>query len=213
MWTCAVDSGDIAVRIGVFGGTFDPPHVGHLLLASDAREALSLDRLVFVPTGTQPFKVDNPPVASATDRLEMVRLAVSDDAAYTVDDTEISRGGLSYTVTTLEHLATRFAGAELFLLLGEDNLGTFDQWRNPERIRELATLAVMRRGGRHGASTSESKGVTFVSTRRIDVSSSEIRDRLRAGKSIKGFVPESIERFIEDRGLYGKAAASRARTN
>ena len=213
MWTRAVDSGDIAVRIGVFGGTFDPPHVGHLLLASDAREALSLDRLIFVPTGTQPFKVETPPVASATDRLEMIRLAVEDDAVYTVDDTEIRRAGLSYTVNTLEHLAERYAGAELFLLLGEDSLSSFNQWRNPERIRELATLAVMRRGGREEASTGGAKGVTFVSARRVDVSSTEIRERLRAGKSIKGFVPECVERFIEDRGLYREAAASRARTN
>jgi nicotinate-nucleotide adenylyltransferase len=209
--TRAVDSGDIAVRIGVFGGTFDPPHVGHLLFASDAREALSLDRLVFVPTGMQPFKVDTPPLASATDRLEMIRLATDDDAVYTVDDTEIRQGGLSYTVNTLEHLAERYKGAQLFLLLGEDSLAGFDQWRSPERIRALATLAVMRRGGREGAR--DGQGVTFVSARRVDVSSTEIRERLRAGKSIKGFVPESVERFIEDRGLYRKAAASRTGKN
>ncbi|HUQ98296.1 MAG TPA: nicotinate-nucleotide adenylyltransferase [Gemmatimonadaceae bacterium] len=212
MWTRAVDAGDIAVRIGVFGGTFDPPHVGHLLLASDARDALSLDRLVFVPAGTQPFKVETPPLASPTDRLEMIRLAVEDDAVYTVDDTEIRRGGLSYTVNTLEHLAERYKGAQLFLLLGEDSLLSFDQWRNPERIRELATVAVMHRGAGKSRSV-EPEGVTFVSTRRVDVSSTEIRERLRAGKSIKGFVPGSVERFIEDRGLYREAATSRARTN
>src|SRR5690242_10383795 len=96
-----------SVRIGVFGGTFDPPHIGHLLLASDAREALSLDRLIFIPAGAQPLKVNTPPVASARDRLEMVRLAVADDANYSVDDTEIDRKGLSYTVDTLEHLSER----------------------------------------------------------------------------------------------------------
>jgi nicotinate-nucleotide adenylyltransferase len=211
VWAGAVDSGDIAVRIGVFGGTFDPPHVGHLLLASDAREALTLDRLIFVPTGTQPFKVETPPVASPTDRLEMLRLAVEDDANYTVDDTEIRRGGLSYTVNTLEHLAERYKGSQLFLLLGEDSLSSFDQWRNPDRIRELATLAVMRRSGKQPAGAGDA-GVTFVSARRIDVSSTEIRERLRAGKSIKGFVPESVERFIEDRGLYRQAATRRTRT-
>ncbi|HEX2602180.1 MAG TPA: adenylyltransferase/cytidyltransferase family protein, partial [Gemmatimonadaceae bacterium] len=97
------------MRIGVFGGTFDPPHVGHLLLGSDAREALSLDRLIFIPAGSQPFKVNSPPVASPQDRLEMVRLAVADDANYTVDDAEIERKGLSYTVDTLEHLSKRHA--------------------------------------------------------------------------------------------------------
>jgi nicotinate-nucleotide adenylyltransferase len=182
------------VRIGVFGGTFDPPHVGHLLLATDAREALELDRVIFVHA---------PPVASARDRLEMVRLAVADDANYTVDDTEIDRKGLSFTVDTLEHLSRKNPGARLFLLLGEDTLSGMDGWRSPERIRELAQLAVMRRlGSGDAAETAIADGVVSVSARRIDVSSTEIRDRLRAGKSIKGFVPESVEQFIEARGLY-----------
>jgi nicotinate-nucleotide adenylyltransferase len=191
------------VRIGVFGGTFDPPHVGHLLLASDAREALRLDRLIFVPAATQPFKVHSPPVASPQDRLEMVRLALGDDPSYAVDAAEISRKGLSFTVDTLEQLSVRNPGAELFLLLGEDALAGVDQWRNPGRIRELATLAVMRRSGADGSPVAPiATGVTTVSARRVDVSSTEIRERLRAGKSIKGFVPESVERFIEARGLY-----------
>jgi nicotinate-nucleotide adenylyltransferase len=191
------------VRVGVFGGTFDPPHVGHLLLATDAREALRLDRLIFIPAGAQPFKVETPPVASAGDRMEMVRLAVADDANYAVDDAEISRKGLSYTVDTLEHLAARFRGAELFLLMGQDALAGFPQWRNPGRIRELATLAVMERSGDRGPRIEvAAEGVVTVSTRRVDVSSTEIRERLRAKKSIKGFVPESVERFIEARGLY-----------
>ncbi|MFL5479454.1 MAG: nicotinate-nucleotide adenylyltransferase [Gemmatimonadaceae bacterium] len=190
------------MRIGVFGGTFDPPHVGHLLLAADARESLQLDRLIFVPAGAQPFKVDTPAVASPRDRLEMVRLAVSDDANYTVDDAEINRKGLSYTVDTLELLSGKYPGAKLFLLLGEDALGSFDQWRAPDRIRELATVAVMRRSASEGANTALPQGVLEVSARRVDVSSTEIRARLRAGKSIKGFVPEGVERFIDARGLY-----------
>jgi len=191
------------VRIGVFGGTFDPPHVGHLLLAADAREALQLDRLIFIPAGTQPFKLGTPPVASGQDRLEMVRLAVADDANYAVDDAEINRRGLSYTVDTLEHLSERFKGAQLFLLMGQDALAGFPQWRNPERIRELATLAAMERSGTPGPrSEVAAEGVVTVSTRRGDVSSTEIRERRRAKKSIKGFVPESVERFIEARGLY-----------
>jgi nicotinate-nucleotide adenylyltransferase len=191
------------VRIGVFGGTFDPPHIGHLLLASDAREALGLDRLIFVPAATQPFKAHAPPVASPPDRLEMVRLAVADDANYVVDDTEIGRKGLSFTVDTLEHLSKKNAGAEFFLLLGEDALAGIDGWRSPDRIRELATLAVMRRSGSGRSPVAVmADSVTSVSTRRVDVSSTEIRERLRAGKSIKGFVPESVERFIEARGLY-----------
>ena len=191
------------MRIGVFGGTFDPPHVGHLLMATDAREALELDRLIFVPTGSQPFKIDTPPVASGQDRLEMVRLAVADDANYVVDDAEINRKGLSFTVDTLEHLAVRHAGSQLFFLLGEDALAGFPKWRNPERILALATLAVVTRPGAPGVGEwRDAEGLVRVSTRRVDVSSTEIRERRRAGKSIKGFVPESVERFIDARGLY-----------
>jgi nicotinate-nucleotide adenylyltransferase len=191
------------MRIGVFGGTFDPPHVGHLLLAADAREALRLDRLIFIPVYAQPFKMGTPPVASPQDRLEMVRLAVADDANYAVDDAEISRKGLSYTVDTLEHLAGRFKGAELFLLMGQDVLAGFPKWRNPERIQELATLALMMRSGAPDVGDwRNAESAVMVSTRRVDVSSTEIRERRRAKKSIKGFVPESVERFIEARGLY-----------
>jgi nicotinate-nucleotide adenylyltransferase len=191
------------VRIGVFGGTFDPPHVGHLLMATDAREALKLDRLIFVPAGAQPFKIGTPPVASGQDRLEMVRLAVADDANYVVDDAEINRKGLSFTVDTLEHLSERNPAAQLFLLLGEDVLAGFEQWRNPARIRELATLAVVRRADASGSRVDPiAPGVLTVSTRRVDVSSTEVRERRRAGKSIKGLVPESVERFIDVRGLY-----------
>jgi nicotinate-nucleotide adenylyltransferase len=162
-----------------------------------------LDRLIFIPAATQPLKIHTPAVASPQDRLEMVRLAVADDANYTVDDTEIARKGLSFTVDTLEHLSKKHPGAELFLLLGEDALAGVEQWRNPGRIRELATLAVMRRTGSEGPPVAPiAAGVKAVSTRRVDVSSTEIRDRLRAGKSIKGFVPESVERFIDARGLY-----------
>lgn len=200
------------MRIGVFGGTFDPPHVGHLLLASDARDALSLDRLIFVPARTQPFKAEAPPAASAGDRLEMLRAAVADDAHYVVDDTEITRDGLSYTVDTLELLAMRFPRAQLFLLLGEDSIGSFGKWKSPERIRELATLAVMRRGGDDAGPPNriDIPGVLTISMRRVDVSSTEIRERIRAGKSIKGFVPEGVERFIEARGLYGMAESRHA---
>lgn len=171
-------------------------------MATDAREVLKLDRLIFVPAGAQPFKVETPPVASGQDRLEMVRLAIADDANYVVDDAEINRKGLSFTVDTLEQLSGKNPAAELFLLLGDDVLAGFEKWRNPARIRELATLAVVRRAGAGSVVEPIVPGVLAVSTRRVDVSSTEIRERRRAGKSIKGFVPESVERFIDVRGLY-----------
>jgi nicotinate-nucleotide adenylyltransferase len=191
------------VRIGVFGGTFDPPHVGHLLLAADASQALRLDLLIFVPAGAQPFKVDTPPLASGPDRLEMLGLAISGEPKYAVDDAEINREGLSYTVDTLEYLAGRYVGAELFFLLGQDALLGFRQWRKPERILELATLALMMRSGAGDVGEwRKTERLEVVSTRRVEVSSTEVRQRLREKKSIRGFVPESVERLIEARGLY-----------
>jgi nicotinate-nucleotide adenylyltransferase len=197
------------VRVGVFGGTFDPPHVGHLLVSADAMERLSLDRLVFVPAGTQPLKAGDIS-ATADARLAMTRLLVGGDPRFEVDPIEIERGGLSYMVDTLEALVERWPGAELYLLAGADVLGTFHRWRDPERVRSLATLAVLTRDGA-AVGAASTAGPTdglpggppvFVPTRRVDVSSTEIRARLRAGKSIRGFVPEAVADFIRSAGLY-----------
>jgi len=172
-------------------------------MASDARDELRLDTLVFVPAGAQPFKADTPPIASGQERLEMLRLAVAGDSSYAVDDAEINRKGLSFTVDTLEHLAARYAGSELFFLLGQDAMAGFPQWRNPQRILELATLAVVTRSGAEGVGAwRNAERLVRVSMRTVDVSSTEIRERRRAGKSIKGFVPESVEAYIDARGLY-----------
>jgi nicotinate-nucleotide adenylyltransferase len=200
-----------ARRVGVFGGTFDPPHVGHLLVATDAAEQLGLDRVVLVPAGTQPLKVGAISAAPA-DRLAMTRLLVGQDFRFAIDPLEIDRGGLSYMVDTLGSLADRWPGAELFLLVGADVLTTFDRWREPARVRELATLVVLTRGDDGpAADVTHSGGIDQaliggpprrIRTRRVDVSSTEIRSRIRAGLSIRGFVPESVADFIESAGLY-----------
>ena len=191
----------------MLGGSFDPPHVGHLLIASDAVEHLSLDRVAFVPTALQPLKrgaVQTPPAV----RLAMVRALVGDDPRFTVDPIEIERGGLSYTVETLGTLAARTPGAELFLLAGADVLATFARWREPERIRQLATLVVLTRGDADGRVPVEAPpdfpggAPQFLPTRRVDVSSTEVRARLAAGRSIRGFVPESVADLIRSAGLY-----------
>ena len=172
-------------------------------MIGQASEALRVDLLIFVPAGAQPFKVDTPLLASGPDRLEMLRLAVSGDSKYAVDDAEINREGLSYTVDTLEHLAERYVGAELFFLVGQDALAGFRQWRKPERILELATLGLMMRSGAPDVlEWRKAERLVMLSTRRVDMSSTEIRQRLREKKSIRGFVPESVEQYIEARGLY-----------
>jgi nicotinate-nucleotide adenylyltransferase len=190
------------LRLGVLGGTFDPPHVGHLIAAGDAFESLALDKLVFIPVAAQPLKTDAPAGASPEQRLEMVRLAIQGDPRFSVSDTEIRRGGLSYTVDTLETIKRENPAATVFLIVGMDALAGFERWKNPERIRELAEIAVLSRTGERGVDAKVGGGVTVVGTRRIDISSSEIRQRLAAGKSIHGFVAESVESYIATMKLY-----------
>ena len=190
------------MRLGVLGGTFDPPHVGHLIAAGDAFESLALDKLVFVPVAAQPLKTDAPAGASPEQRLEMVRLTIGGDPRFSVSDTEISRGGLSYTVDTLEALKRENPTAKLVLIVGMDAFAAFDRWKSPGRIRELAAIAVLSRAGEHGIDAVGGGGVKVVGTRRIDVSSSEIRQRLADGKSIHGFVAESVEKYIATTKLY-----------
>lgn len=192
------------MRIGVLGGTFDPPHVGHLIAAVDAYESLKLDRLIFIPTASQPHKTATPAIASAKDRLEMLRLAVGTDRRFEVSDREIERGGLSYTVDTLETLRREHPDAELVLIVGMDALASFDRWKNPDRILELAGLAIVARNGDPTTSARVDRNVTVVGSRQVDVSSTEIRKRLSEGKSVRGFVAESVEAYIAARNLYGK---------
>lgn len=189
------------MRVGIFGGTFDPPHVGHLIAASDACDALALDTVVFVPAATQPLKADRG-AASPADRLAMVRLAVAGDPRFEVDATEVERGGLSYTVDTLRAFRGRWpAGtADLVLLLGADAAAQFPLWKDPEAVRELARVVVLTRGD--GGSTPVPAGAEAVATRRIDVSSTEVRERVSSGKSIRGFVADAVAAYIAQSGLY-----------
>jgi nicotinate-nucleotide adenylyltransferase len=205
------------VRLGIFGGTFDPPHVGHLLAASDAFEDLALDRLLFVPAAIQPLKASKT-TAAGNHRLEMVRLTTRADDRFGVDSVELDRDGLSYTVDTLREFARQFPSAELFFLVGADVLSTFDQWRDPHIVLELATLAIMTRRAKSDDQLIDplprwqtrsrtvdaelAHRITRVATRRFDVSSTEIRERVRAGRSIHGFVTDAVAEYIGSHGLY-----------
>lgn len=188
------------VRIGIFGGTFDPPHVGHLLAASDAWELLNLDRVLFVPTAAQPLK-GGAEVASPADRLAMVRLLVAGDPRFEVEPMEALRGGLSFTVDTVRALRERWpAGtADLFLLLGTDAAAQFPRWREPAAIMALAEVVVLTRLDGPGAAPD---GMRVAGTRRIDISSTEIRERVRGGRPIRGFVTEGVAGYIGRQGLY-----------
>ena len=192
------------MRLAVFGGSFDPPHVGHLLAAGDAADHLALDRVVFVPAATQPLKAGRV-TASAQDRLAMVRLLVEGDSRFEVSDVEVNRAGLSFTVDTLTHFAGQFPSDELFLLLGKDVLGTFDQWKEPNRVVALARPVLLVRGDdRADQLPAGMRGtqVTQLATRRVDISSTEIRERVRSGRSIRGFVTDGVAAYIARAGLY-----------
>ena len=192
------------MRLAIFGGSFDPPHVGHLLAAQDALDQLALDRLIIVPTAIQPLKIGRA-AATAAQRLAMARLMVEGDPRFEVSASEVDRAGVSFTVDTLTHFASAYPAAERFFLVGADVLTTFMQWREPERVLQLARLVVLERAGDHPATLPAGMGagdVRRLPTRRVDVSSTEIRERVRQGKSVKGFVTDSVGAFIARDGLY-----------
>lgn len=188
------------MRIGVFGGTFDPPHTGHAIVAGDACEALGLHTVIWIPVAQQPLK-DALPLAPAADRKRMVELAIRGDPRFSLDTVELDRGGLSFTVDTLQMLSDANLGAELVLLVGTDSWASFDRWREPERILKLARVAVIARAGeqapKHFGYTPE-----IVAARRVDVSSTEVRDRVRRGLPITGFVSDAVGEYIRSRKLY-----------
>ncbi len=185
------------MKLGLFGGTFDPPHVGHFLAAVDAADALELDQVVWVPAAAQPLKAGA--AADATHRLAMTRLAAAGNPRFSVEALEVERGGLSFTIDTLRTLRERHPGAALFLLLGADAAAMLPKWREPGAIRALAEIVVLTRGGDDQAPLD---GVRTLSTRRVDVSATEIRGRVRLGRSIRGFVPDAVEEYIAAHGLY-----------
>ena len=186
-------------RIGVLGGTFDPPHVGHLLVASDVHAALRLDRLLLVPAASPPHK-QGKVRAPAETRLEMLRAAVAGDERFEVDDIEMRRPGASYTVDTLRELRERHADAELFFVVGMDQLREFHTWREPDEVARLAKLVGVSRDGE----TPDASGPVAVPVEvtRIDLSATDIRGRIRAGEPVRYFVPDPVLEIIERDGLY-----------
>jgi nicotinate-nucleotide adenylyltransferase len=191
-------------RIGVFGGTFDPPHLGHLALAEWAREALPLDRVLFVPAGAPPHKRGaRTPVAH---RLAMTRLAIRDSAAFAVSTLETRRRGPSYTVDTLRALAAAHPGAHLTLLVGADMFATLGSWREIGAIARLARIAVAARPGvrrvRAGAWARGGRGVRWLANPGLEVASSAVRARARAGRSVRFLVPDAVARYIARHRLY-----------
>lgn len=186
-------------RVGVYGGTFDPIHVGHVAAARAVREHLGLDRVLVVPAG-DPWQKRGRVVASPAARLEMARLAVAGIDGLEVSDVEVRRATASVTADTLEDLAA--PGRELFLILGADAVANMGTWRRLDDTRDLATIVVVERDGERAEPPGAGWRVEHVPIPRIDVSSTGIRDRIAAGASIDGLVPEAVAHHLHEHGIY-----------
>jgi len=197
------------MRLGLFGGTFDPVHLGHLILAEQCREACGLDLVWFVVAGAPPHKPgDRTPVAH---RLEMVRLAVAGHPAFEASDVESERPGPHYSVDTLEAVRRDRVGDDLFFIVGADSLADLPNWRRPADIARLATLVVVNRPGIDTPSVAdrsrpafgpEARPIRTVSIPPIGIASNDIRRRLVEGRSVRYMVPRAVEAYVDAQGLY-----------
>ncbi len=192
----------MAERLGILGGTFDPVHCGHLLLARYVLEALALDRVLFVPAAEPPHKGEVP--TPSEHRWRMVCAAVEGHDRLEASDLELRRPGVSYTVDTLRRLRDERPHDERFLIIGADNVPELDGWHDPEGILELATVVAGTRVEAEALPAGAfSDRVERVDTPVFDISSTKIRRRVRAGLPVRCLVPEAVERYIADHGLYG----------
>jgi nicotinate-nucleotide adenylyltransferase len=199
-------------ELGILGGTFNPPHIGHLVMLEEAIDQLGLDRVVLMPVSRPPHK-EVPDDPGADVRLELCRRAVADDERFGVCALEIERGGASYTADTLRALHDRQPEHQLTFIVGGDMALSFPSWRDPEAILKLARLAVAERQelrrediSRRLAPLHDGSRVEFFEMPRIDVSSSDIRGRVAAGRTIRHLVPDAVEQEIVKRDLYRQAA-------
>ena len=208
------------MNIGVLGGTFDPIHMGHLIVAEETRSQLDLAEVLFMPA-REPWLKANNCISSAEQRVQMVRLAIADEPAFKLSTMEIERAGPSYTVDTIAELTGQMGvGDKLFFILGWDNLIQLPQWHEPSRLVKMCRLvAVPRVGYPHpklktlaAAISGLSQSVILLNTPQIEISSSEIRQRVAQGLSIHHLVPEPVERYIRQHGLYTQNSGGAIKT-
>ena len=185
------------MNIGILGGTFNPIHIGHLVLAETAREAFNLDRVLFIPTNQPPHKPVRD-LAPGAIRLKLIQLAIRDHAAFAASDIELQRSGASYTIETVRTLRKQLPDAALFLLIGEDMLAV--RWFAWDSLKRLCTIIVARRAGSRTAR--RQTGLKWLEMPRLDVASSDIRARVKSGRSIRYLVPAAVERYIRQHQFY-----------
>lgn len=189
------------VRKGILGGTFNPPHIAHLIVAQEVREVMHLDEIVLIPTSVHAFK--GPPSAAPRHRAAMTELAVAGDPALAVDRIELQRGGISYTVDTLRALRERDPGTDWTLILGRDNLEELGEWREADALPDLAGVVVTTRAGLAAPERLPFGGrCTLVGVPSLEVSSTAIRERVARGRSIRYWVPPAVEAYIREHALY-----------
>ena len=189
--------------IGLFGGSFNPPHVAHLVVAEVARDQFGLDEVWWIPNATPPHKSQDE-LASVDHRVEMTRRAVADNPAFRLCNIEVERAGTSYTIETVRALQDKHPDTDFGLLIGSDSLDHFGEWHRPEEIAERIPLVVYKRPGVIEVVPEPrfANHVRFVAAPVMEVSGTEIRSRRRAGRSIRYLVPEAVRTYIDKRGLY-----------
>lgn len=190
-------------RIGLFGGSFDPVHIGHLWIAQDAIEQAQLDRLLFIPATQAPLR-ENSPFASGDLRLKMLRAATNGDPRFAVITDELDRGGTSYTIDTVAQIRRKFPDDELFWLIGADQISRLNQWKKIEDLAKQVTFLGFERLGESGVESCLPDGIRLkmLSRRRCDISSSEIRERCRSSLPIHFFLPNNVDQIIQSESLY-----------
>ncbi len=188
------------MKIGVLGGSFDPIHFGHLLMAQSAVETLKLDRVFFVPAFRSPLKT-HPPLPAASKRLVMVKEAIKGNKAFKLYEGELRRGQVSYTLDTLKELKARYPQSKLYLLMGADNLRAFHRWKDPQGILNLASLVILNRPG-FDKNYPKRWPYLKINMPAVDISSSDIRQRLKKKKSIWYLAPKAVIRYIKHYRLY-----------
>jgi nicotinate-nucleotide adenylyltransferase len=189
------------MKIGLFGGSFDPVHLGHLLVAQAAREELGLDRMFFIPAAQSPFKPDSKPISGA-DRLRLLRLALAGKTWCEIDGQELHRGGVSYTIDTVRDYVRRFPEAQIFYLIGSDNVAKLPLWREADELARRAEFVVVPRPGETETLLPAPFRGRALKGFPLGVSSSQIRARIRAGQPIEHLVPAAVAEGIRSEGFY-----------
>ncbi len=189
------------MKIGIFGGTFDPIHLGHLELARSAQSQFSLDKIIFVPAFIPPHKTELKNLTSSRDRYEMVRLAIEGNSFFEISDCELARREVSYTIDTVKHLAAANPGAELYLILGQDTYEGMESWREPQEIRRRVQFLVAKRGKGHSDRTAGS-GAYPIRMPLCPISASGIREAIKQGRKVDDYLPQAVLNYIQVHQLY-----------